>query len=192
MPAGPARGAEPDRPANAPAAYLITFACYGVRLHGNAFGSVDRDHNLPGSRYLSADMPRERAEARAMRQPRYELDRARRELVVAVDPGVMLASRLAAARGSRQADACPCRGDSAAFAREGDASLQGVCLANFESRGCRSCRTTPLEPSRQHAIFVGARSHSIRGGVRSGRARRANGNLAAAPTEPRTLVSGVR
>ena len=82
MPAGPARGAEPDRPANAPAAYLITFACYGVRLHGNAFGSVDRDHNLPGSRYLSADMPRERAEARAMRQPRYELDRARRELVV--------------------------------------------------------------------------------------------------------------
>ena len=80
MPGAPA--AEPDRPANAPAAYLITFACYGARLHGNTLGSVDRDHNLPGSRYLSANMRRERAEVTAMRHGGYELDAAGRAVVV--------------------------------------------------------------------------------------------------------------
>jgi len=28
---------------------MITFACYGCRLHGDAAGSVDRWHNAPGT-----------------------------------------------------------------------------------------------------------------------------------------------
>ena len=38
-----------------PLAYLITFACYGARLHGDESGSVDRHHNLPGTPYLPPD-----------------------------------------------------------------------------------------------------------------------------------------
>jgi hypothetical protein len=32
-----------------PLAYLITFPTYGTWLHGDERGSVDRDHNLPGT-----------------------------------------------------------------------------------------------------------------------------------------------
>ena len=35
--------------------YLITFACYGCHLHGDESGSVDREHNLPGSRLVTGD-----------------------------------------------------------------------------------------------------------------------------------------
>jgi REP element-mobilizing transposase RayT len=55
--------------------YLITFACYGARLHGAESGSVDRNHNLPGSRYLTPDQNRSAAERRIMQQEPYLLDR---------------------------------------------------------------------------------------------------------------------
>jgi hypothetical protein len=38
--------------------YFITFACYGVRLHGDEAGSVDRHHNLIGSRLPEPDSKR--------------------------------------------------------------------------------------------------------------------------------------
>ena len=38
--------------------YFITFACYGARLHGEESGSVDRQHNLVGSRLLEPDPQR--------------------------------------------------------------------------------------------------------------------------------------
>jgi REP element-mobilizing transposase RayT len=63
--------------------YLITFACYGSHLHGDASGSVDRRHNLPGSRLLEADAGRLRAELQMMDQPPYRLDQVRREVVLA-------------------------------------------------------------------------------------------------------------
>ena len=63
--------------------YLITFACYGCHLHGDASGSVDRDHNLPGSRVIEADPKRALAESRRMDQPPYSLDRSRRDAVLA-------------------------------------------------------------------------------------------------------------
>jgi hypothetical protein len=34
--------------------FLLTFTCYGDRLHGDKRGSVDRTHNHFGSRYLEA------------------------------------------------------------------------------------------------------------------------------------------
>ena len=63
--------------------HLITFACYGCHLHGDAAGSVDRAHNLPGSRLLEARPGRVAAELRKMDQPPYEMDRSRREVVLA-------------------------------------------------------------------------------------------------------------
>ena len=54
--------------------YLITFACYGCHLHGDESGSVDRNHNLPGSRVIAADPQRASAERLRMDQPPYGMD----------------------------------------------------------------------------------------------------------------------
>lgn len=62
--------------------YLITFACYGCHLHGQELGSVDRDHNLPGSRLIPSDPARVLAEQRMMDQPSYRMDDRRRDAVL--------------------------------------------------------------------------------------------------------------
>ncbi len=62
--------------------YFITFACYGAHFHGGESGSVDRDHNLFGSRLLAPDPQRAAAERRSMNQPPYELDCASRAVVL--------------------------------------------------------------------------------------------------------------
>src|SRR5688572_27398562 len=62
--------------------YLITFACYGSRLHGDPAGSVDRLNNVPGSRLIEADPERVMADLRRMDQPPYRMDESRREVVL--------------------------------------------------------------------------------------------------------------
>jgi REP element-mobilizing transposase RayT len=62
--------------------YLITFACYGCRLHGSESGSVDRDHNAPGTPVLEVDSARAAAERERMDQAPYEMDQIRREAVL--------------------------------------------------------------------------------------------------------------
>ena len=64
--------------------YLITFACYGCHLHGDESGSVDRDHNLQGSRLVAGDLLRRVSGERGlMDQPAYSVDSMRREAVLA-------------------------------------------------------------------------------------------------------------
>ena len=63
--------------------YLITFACYGVRLHGDESGSVDRLHNQAGSPVLEARPGRVASERRLMDQSPYSLDEDRRAGVLA-------------------------------------------------------------------------------------------------------------
>ena len=62
--------------------YLITFTRYGTRLHGDETGSVDREHNFPGNRYLDPNPLRQRFEKRRMDQAAYALDTQRREIVL--------------------------------------------------------------------------------------------------------------
>jgi REP element-mobilizing transposase RayT len=62
--------------------YLLTFACYGTRLHGRESGSVDRKHHVPGTPTLEPDPVRVAAEQERMVQAPYELDQPRRELVL--------------------------------------------------------------------------------------------------------------
>jgi REP element-mobilizing transposase RayT len=62
--------------------YFITFAWYGAHLHGDESGSVDRDHNLPGSRALQADPQRASAERASMIQAPYLLDTEGRAVVL--------------------------------------------------------------------------------------------------------------
>ncbi|HWF48727.1 MAG TPA: transposase [Bryobacteraceae bacterium] len=62
--------------------YLITFACYGVHLHGHESGSVDRHHNVYGSRPLRAEPQRVSHERGQMVQEPYLLDQGRRAAVL--------------------------------------------------------------------------------------------------------------
>jgi REP element-mobilizing transposase RayT len=62
--------------------YLITFACYGARLHGDESGSVDRHHNLVGSHPLAPDPHRVAAVRREMPQQPYLLYETARVVVL--------------------------------------------------------------------------------------------------------------
>jgi REP element-mobilizing transposase RayT len=62
--------------------YFITFACYGSHLHGDESGSIDRRHNLPGSRLLEAQPQLVAAERQQMDQAPYLLDHDRRAAVL--------------------------------------------------------------------------------------------------------------
>jgi REP element-mobilizing transposase RayT len=62
--------------------YLITFACYGHHLHGSESGSVDREHNVPGTPILEVDSTRTAAEGELMDQAPYDLDQIRRDAVL--------------------------------------------------------------------------------------------------------------
>lgn len=70
-----------DRKGAAPAAYLITFVCYGTWLPGKA-GAVDRNHNRFSSRLPEANPVQEQMAIRRLRQPPYLLDAERREIVL--------------------------------------------------------------------------------------------------------------
>ncbi|MGI8783339.1 MAG: transposase [Acidobacteriota bacterium] len=63
-------------------AYFITFSCYGSRLHGDARGSIDRDHSGYGTPFLPASGIRSGSERERMQQSDYRLDPVRRELVL--------------------------------------------------------------------------------------------------------------
>jgi REP element-mobilizing transposase RayT len=65
-----------------PVAYFITFTTYGTWLHGRAPGSVDREHNVPGTPFLPADVVHEDAQRDRLGQSEYRLDALRREVVL--------------------------------------------------------------------------------------------------------------
>jgi hypothetical protein len=65
-----------------PLAYLITFTCYGRRLHGDDRGTVDRDHNTYGAPLLRPNARRAQAMAARMVETAYCLDVSRRQLVL--------------------------------------------------------------------------------------------------------------
>ncbi len=55
--------------------YLITFATYGTWIHGDHRGSVDLEHNLPGTPYLEPDAGRQEQEQRLLKHDPVELSR---------------------------------------------------------------------------------------------------------------------
>jgi len=62
--------------------YLITFAGYGRHLQGSESGSVDSEHNVPGTPILGVDSARAAAEGKRMDQAPYNLDQIRRDVVL--------------------------------------------------------------------------------------------------------------
>lgn len=71
----------PFNESHIPLAYLITFRCYGTWLHGDERGSVDQEHNVYGTPFLSPDKQREAEERGRLKQAPVTLDAARREAV---------------------------------------------------------------------------------------------------------------
>jgi REP element-mobilizing transposase RayT len=65
-----------------PLAYFITFTCYGTWLHGDERGSVDDEHNAPGTPVLPPDPPRRAREADDLAGPPYHLDAHRRQVAL--------------------------------------------------------------------------------------------------------------
>ena len=64
-----------------PVAYFITFTTYGTWVHGDERGSVDRNHNIPGTPYLAPNRRRVAWERRLSRQQPVTLDSAGRAVV---------------------------------------------------------------------------------------------------------------
>ncbi len=64
-----------------PLAYFITFHTYGTWLHGDAPGSVDREHNQVGMPWLEPDANLRAKKCDAMSQDVYTLDESRRSIV---------------------------------------------------------------------------------------------------------------
>jgi REP element-mobilizing transposase RayT len=65
-----------------PMRYLITFSCYGAHLHGQASGSVDRDHNVYGNPIAEPSARRVAFESELMDQPPYLLNTVHRTTVL--------------------------------------------------------------------------------------------------------------
>jgi len=65
-----------------PLAYLITFSCYGARLHGDDSGSVNRKQNLPGAPLIPPNRGWFTAERTEMKQAPYELGSRQRAIVL--------------------------------------------------------------------------------------------------------------
>jgi REP element-mobilizing transposase RayT len=65
-----------------PLAYFITFTAYGVWLHGRGIGSIDKQHNVPGTPFLPPDPIREDEMRANMRDATYRLDDRRRPVVL--------------------------------------------------------------------------------------------------------------
>ena len=65
-----------------PLAYLITFTCYGMRLHGDEEGSVNRRHSIPGTPLLPPRRGWVVTDQRQRKQATYALDRTRRAIVL--------------------------------------------------------------------------------------------------------------
>lgn len=62
--------------------YLITFTCYGHHLHGDAAGSVDKEHKVFRTPHVPPNPERQSFERRMMRHPLYSLDRVWCEAVM--------------------------------------------------------------------------------------------------------------
>ena len=62
--------------------YLITFSCYGTRIHGDEKGTVDKSHNQYKGPTYSEDHARFQAERENLQAGEYTLDASRRLTVL--------------------------------------------------------------------------------------------------------------
>ncbi len=156
--------------------YFITFACYGAHLHGDESGSVDRHHNLAGSRMLEPDAQRVLAERREMLQDPYVLDEASRAAVLAA------IQRHCAYRGWNLL-AAHVRSNrvhtivEAETPRENHERVQVLRQPRAKPIGQRRTRSETLGTAWKHALAVEGRGRQASSSVRNRRAGPAHGTV---------------
>lgn len=67
---------------NLPLAYLLTFACYGARLHGDSRGTVDRKRNQFRARFMEENAALAGYEAAVMKHKAVQLDATEQRCVM--------------------------------------------------------------------------------------------------------------
>ena len=67
---------------NDPLAYFITFSCYGHHLPGDGPYTIDRQHNIPGLPPAPPSSPRREYHVARLLQEPFEMDSARRAIVL--------------------------------------------------------------------------------------------------------------
>ena len=65
-----------------PLAYLITFSCYGKRLHGEGAETVDRRNNISGTPFFPATPLVAAIEEQQLAQPAYEMEAEQQAIVL--------------------------------------------------------------------------------------------------------------
>ena len=73
-----------------PLAYFITFTCYGTWLHGEKATSVDRQHNIPETEFLSPNANRASSTKKRLIEAPYSLTQLQREVILNVIKEVCL------------------------------------------------------------------------------------------------------
>ena len=122
--------------------YRITFTCYGCHLHGSESGSVDRQHNVPGTRSLEVDPQRAAAVAERMDQAPYHLDQIRRN-------AVLEAIRAVCAQRGWSLLAAPVRSNHVHTVLEAEVPPERV-MSDFKAYGSRRLNDMRLdEPNRK-------------------------------------------
>ena len=71
-----------------PLAYHITWGTYGTRLHGDARGTVDREHNEFGTPVLGRDPQRRREELERLKFPPIKLELDQRLFIQSILPSI--------------------------------------------------------------------------------------------------------
>ena len=71
-----------------PLAYHFTWGTYGKRLHGDARGTVDREHNEYGTPVLGKDEDRNREERERLKFPPVDLTPEQRLFIEEVTPSI--------------------------------------------------------------------------------------------------------
>lgn len=71
-----------------PLAYHLTFGTYGTRLHGDARGTVDREHNQFGEPFLEPDAERQQESAERRRFPPVYLTHEQCVFIESVIPSI--------------------------------------------------------------------------------------------------------
>ena len=159
-----------------PLAYLITFSCYGARLHGDESGSVDRSHNVYGTPLLASNPSRVSSEERRTKQTPYCLDGSRRAIVLAavVELCAHREWRLLAAHIRTQHVHMVIAAEDAPEKVLEDAKIR---QPGAPSRRHGGWNPATMDPARQHTLSLETRERGVRDSLCGARARGTDGDL---------------
>jgi REP element-mobilizing transposase RayT len=122
--------------------YLITFSCYGKRLHGDEHGAIDRNHRQYGNRTIEPNRAWVESARERMTETPFELDESRRKIVLS---GILCACER---RGWRLA-AAHVRSTHVHAVVVAEAAAE-VALSGLKAYASRALNESGLDEGRRH------------------------------------------